>query len=73
MDEVAIKRQRAMIQEHGQAQDALYENLLGELGLIATTNIEDYLFDYVYNSGAPGSFVEYLTDMGREDLVTWKS
>ena len=57
-----IYRNRAFIQELGRVQDLYYETLTTELGL--SDKSEEFLFDYIYNSGEETSFEEYLAKFG---------
>ena len=57
-----IYRNRAFIQELGRVQDLYYDTLKNELEL--SDKAEEFLYDYVYNSGEEISFEEYLTKFG---------
>lgn len=51
---------KTFINELANVQDLYYHTLMVELGLDKTDRIEDFLFDYVFNSGKEETFVEYL-------------
>ena len=51
---------KTFINELANVQDLYYHTLMVELGLDKTDRIEDFLFDYVFNSGNEETFVEYL-------------
>jgi len=55
-----IAAAKTFINELAHVQDLYYHTLMVELGLDKTDRIEDFLFDYVFNSGNEETFVEYL-------------
>jgi hypothetical protein len=55
-----IAAAKTFINELANVQDLYYHTLMVELGLDKTDRIEDFLFDYVFNSGNEETFVEYL-------------
>jgi hypothetical protein len=55
-----IAAAKTFINELATVQDLYYHNLMVELGLNKNDRIEDFLFDYVFNSGNEETFVEYL-------------
>jgi len=55
-----IAAAKTFINELANVQDLYYHTLMVELGLDKTDRIEDFLFDYVFNSGKEETFVEYL-------------
>jgi hypothetical protein len=57
-----IYKNRAFIQEFGRVQDLYYDTLKNELEL--SDKAEEFLFDYIFNSGEEISFEEYLTKFG---------
>ena len=57
-----ISKYRWSIQELGRVQDLYYETLTTGLGL--SDKAEEFLFDYIYNSGEETSFEEYLAKFG---------
>jgi hypothetical protein len=55
-----IAAAKTFINELANVQDLYYHTLMVELKLDKTDRIEDFLFDYVFNSGNEETFVEYL-------------
>jgi hypothetical protein len=55
-----IAAAKTFINELANVQDLYYHTLMVELGLDKTDRIEDFLFDYVFNSGKEETFIEYL-------------
>lgn len=53
-----IFKTREFIRELSKVQDLYYESLKAELNL--TADVEDFLFDYIYNWDEPVSFEEHL-------------
>ena len=53
-----IFKTREFIQELAKVQDLYYDNLKKELNL--AKEIEDFLFDYIYNWDEPTCFEEHL-------------
>ena len=60
-----IDNTRAIIQDLAAMQDAHYNELVTKMNL--SNNLqEDFLFDYVFNSGSEETFEEYLGRHGYE-------
>lgn len=55
-----IAAAKTFINELANVQDLYYHTLMVELGLNKDDRTEDFLFDYVFNSGKEETFVEYL-------------
>jgi hypothetical protein len=55
-----IAAAKTLINELANVQDLYYHTLMVELGLNKDDRTEDFLFDYVFNSGNEETFVEYL-------------
>ena len=55
-----ITAAKTFINELACVQDLYYHTLMVELGLNKEDRTEDFLFDYVFNSGDEETFVEYL-------------
>jgi hypothetical protein len=55
-----ITAAKTFINELATVQDLYYHNLMVELKFDKNDRIEDFLFDYVFNSGNEETFVEYL-------------
>lgn len=61
-----IFKVKDFINELSKVQDAYFSGLAEHLKL--DKQVEDYLFDYVYNETEPITFGEYLDKMGRGEL-----
>jgi hypothetical protein len=55
-----ITAAKTFINELATVQDLYYHTLMVELKFDKNDRIEDFLFDYVFNSGNEETFVEYL-------------
>jgi hypothetical protein len=55
-----ITAAKTFINELATVQDLYYHKLMVELKFDKNDRIEDFLFDYVFNSGNEETFVEYL-------------
>ena len=61
-----IFRIKTFINELSKVQEAYFSALTEELGV--SKEVEDYLFDYVYNEDEMVTFGEYLDNLGRGEL-----
>ena len=61
-----IFKVKNFINELSKVQDAYFSALTDHLKL--DKQVEDYLFDYIFNETEPVTFVEYLDKLGRGEL-----
>lgn len=61
-----IFKVKDFINELSKVQDSYFSGLVKDLKV--GKEVEDYLFDYVYNETAPLTFGEYLDKLGRGEL-----
>ena len=61
-----IFKVKDFINELSKVQDAYFSGLAEHLNL--DKQVEDYLFDYIYNETEPITFGEYLDKLGRGEL-----
>jgi len=62
-----IAKTREFIQELGRVQDLYYETLKTELNFLSAKG-EEFLFDYIFNSGEETTFEEYLDKFNVTDI-----
>lgn len=55
-----IAATKTFINQLATIQDQYYHTLMVELGLDKDKQQEDFLFDYIFNSGKEETFLEYL-------------
>ena len=65
-----IAAAKTFINELATVQDLYYHTLMVELGLNKDDRTEDFLFDYVFNSGKEETFIEYLGRHGFWSQIT---
>lgn len=62
-----IAKTREFIQELSRVQDLYYETLKTELNFLSAKG-EEFLFDYIFNSGEEITFEEYLDKFNVTDI-----
>jgi len=65
-----IAAAKTFIYELGVVQDLYYHTLMVELGLNKGEKTEEFLFDYIFNSGNEETFVEYMGRHGFWSQIT---
>ena len=61
-----IFKVKDFINELSKVQDSYFSGLVKDLNV--GKEVEDFLFDYVYNETDPVTFGEYLDNLGRGEL-----